>query len=595
MKIQRQHHGLIAVCAIFAISILISKIPKNSAPTENIKKVYFTDATDLLDKKFIHKDNKLFYTSNLKTVYYRSLFFAPGIAVADFNKDGWQDFIAVSSESGANPQIYINDKGNKFINKNDDWGLNDSRLSDLKDTNISPFVYDYDNDGDLDLLVTNLTCNKYYENKGNKFLYVPEHRLNKECHSSFSYLFYDLNEDSKTDILELHYWYSRWAQNMFDYDGKDSFRGGPNSLFNALNGGRNATLLSGEKRFHTLGYDNRWSFDAVVTDIDSDNKSELFVANDYSSDRIYQHRRDHVFYDVTRGYMFPDRRNGMSIASNYHPNDPYPYIYISNIYIEDYIEKGNFYWHYNEDTKSLEDYAIKSNVNDCRWAWGASIADFNLDGYNDIYIANGYLSSNNQSSKEGNFRMASLSSLPFEDFVKKMPSVTQKSEKRIPFEFGENFSSVSGDQKDCLKLFDPNTNKFVDFSKEGTLDQAWDGRAVATIDYDNDGDLDLLVTNQNNYLRLLKNTIEKNSNNNWIGFEISNHHLIKKITIYQGRNMYYKDWNAGRTGFLATSDSRIHFGLIGSNPVKVIFEFTDARKVTKSAMELGKYHNLGKI
>ena len=411
------------------------------------------------------------------------------------------------------------------------------------------------------------------------------------------HLAHDFNIDNKIDILTLRYWSHDWYKALSKYkNSQKTFDGGPQNLYNAKNGEKNTLSFNNSGFSHPINKEHRWTFDALITDLNHDNQDELFVANDFGSDTIFNFNKSGKFFDVTKQYFFPDRRNGMSIASNYLPNNPYPYIYVSNIFIENYVEKGNFYWHYNPRQKKLKDLANKVNLDNCRWAWGASFADFNLDGYSDVYIANGFLSSKEGSNKKGNFKFASLATLPFAEASKKFEAVMQPNDEGIPLEINANGTSVSGNQKDCLRLYDAKQGMFVDYSKDGTLDLAWDGRAVSTIDYDNDGDLDLLVTTQNNYLRLLKNNLqETEQTSNWIGFEIKNQQFLRRITIYQGSRTYYKDWNAAHSGFLATSDPRIHFGLISDHPITVVFEFVDKHQVTKPNLKTGKYYNLGKL
>ena len=592
-----KYYGIILVILSFTISFYISRLFHNQQKLpSHVKEVKFIDVINLINPPFIHYDNKNYYDPIEKMMSFRSFFFAPGIAVADINQDGWQDFTVISSEYGAVPKVYINQMGKSFLEQSDIWLIDYNEV--LADTNISPFLLDYDNDGDVDLFITALNCNKFLMNIDGKFVYDKNHHLNVNCAGLYSYLFADFNQDNNIDILELRYFNRFWHHSLVGYNQDILFDSGPESIFDAKNGGKNIIISNSNANYFMLNNVDRWSFDAVITDLDNDNKDELYIANDFGSDTIYHYDKNYNFTNVSKEYLFPDRRHGMSIATNYIPNNPYPYIYISNIYIEKFVEKGNFYWQYNKRSKKLTNYAEKVNLDNCRWAWGAVFADFNLDGYNDVYIANGFLSSKEGSSKKGDFKLASLASLPFAEFSQKFPEYHHENqnylgsdEDFIPVEINLELPSVSGNQKDCLRLYDAKEKKFIDFSQQGSLDLAWDGRAVASIDYDNDGDLDLLVTNQNNYLRLLKNTVqEESSSDNWIGFDVQGQQFLKKITIYQGDKTYYKDWNAGHSGFLAMSDPRIHFGLINNDMVTVVFEFRNNKNITKKLLGTGKYY-----
>jgi len=575
----KKYLGLIFVICCFIGYFLIENFKqKELDPIEG----FFSDATDLIQPPFIHYDNK-YYHRNASVVYFRSLFFAPGIAVNDLNNDGYQDFVTTSSEENATPQIYLNQQGNGFKNVTKKW------IKPLKrkpyESNITPLLFDYDNDQDLDLLVTAIGCSQFYLNEDNFFEYQKNHKLSKSCENNYSALIIDLDQDRKLDILLLRYFNQRWHRTFESDDFYRVISGSPNNLFDATNGGQNQLILSSGTDIPAGKA--RWSFDAWQTDINNDQIKELIVANDFGSEEFFEFKHN-SFLDRTRDFIFPDRRNGMNINSNYLPNNPKPHIFISNIWIKNYVEKGNFYWH-DQGNDNLTDLAIASNLNNCKWAWGSVFADFNLDGYNDSYIANGYLSSKkNKNNRKGHFQFASLSTLPFKDFFKKFPSQNFE----IPLEISENYDSVSGNQADCLKIYNSETNKFEDTSPINGAKPIWDGRAVATIDYDNDGDLDLLVTAQNNYLHLFKNTtLEETPKTNWIGFDIKDQQFISKITLIQGENIYYKDWNAAKTGFLSQSDPRIHFGLLNDSNVSVSFEYSDGEVKTQQDLAPGQYYN----
>src|SRR3989338_1475762 len=575
--------------------------------------IIFSDASDSISPSFIHQNNKNYYKDQKVVSFFVSLFFVPGIAVADFNHDGFQDFVVVSSTAGSLPQFYLNDRGRGF--KLDESLLEKDLIphDDPFDSNIAPYLFDFDADGNQDLLIVSIKCSKFFWNDGQKFIYEENHPLSKDCTGSISALPHDFNRDGKLDIMLLRYWNDKW-QKTLEMSSLDML-GDKNEvsrqimkimkIFNGKgsveekNGNFNTIYANDLTRIELSEPKARWSFDAMITDLDNDDVDELVVANDFGDDRIYNFNNFQIT-NVSEKFFYPDRRNGMSVATNYLPGDPYPFLYISNILIKDYQEKGNFYLHYNKKQKLLIDEAEKYSIDNCNWAWSAAIADFNIDGFNDIYVANGYITSErdkkngNNSNAEGDFKMMTMASLPNEEAIGKKVSPYFDSQTSGIFDV-KNFPSSSGNQKDCFKIYSPEQKKFVDAARDKSLDVAWDGRAAAMIDFDNDGDLDLLVTAQNDQLRLLKNnTQDKQKKNNWIGFNITNHQFVRKITVKQGWNKYYKDWNAGRSGFLTTSDPRIYFTMQNDSDIEVEFKFSDGRIVERK-FSPGRYYDLGVI
>lgn len=597
-KIKNNYFGIAIVILVFGCGLVkkyFLDVKKNSVNSA----VIFSDASGLISPPFIHSDNKKYYESRNVMGYFRSLFFAPGIAVADLNGDGFQDFVITNSGAGDLPQVYINNHGEGFVNKTAEHVKNVASKTDPYDSNISPFLFDFDNDDDLDLFVTSVKCAKFFLNESGKFVFQVDHPLSNDCEGSISALPYDFNKDGKLELMVIRYWNNRWQKILEKSSGdmkdemKKVFKGGNSVAFESNDGGF-SSIYSNDLQKNILDkLSSKWSFDALVTDLDNDGVDELVVANDFGDDRIYNFN-NLQFLDVSKNFIFPDRRNGMSLAANYLPNDPYPFLYVSNIWVKNYIEKGNFYWQYSKWNKKLSDKAEEQNLDNCGWAWSAAFGDFNMDGFNDVYAANGFMATkenDNKDEAENYFKMASLASLPTVDSVKKVPL----SADRI------SASPSVGGQKDVNKIYSVEEKKFVDVKKDTSLDKIWNGRAAAMIDFDNDGDLDLLVTAQNDNLRLLKNVTQEYRKSegfaelkNWIGFEIKNQQFIRKITLLQNGDEYYKDWQGGRSGFLTTSDQRIYFTMKNENEVEVTFQFVDGRKVTKK-FSPGKYYNLGKI
>jgi len=582
--------GIVLVVVILSFGLL-----RKYSAHDDIKKpkfgTIFSNSSDLISPPFTHSDN-VKYRFSKTAIWYRSFFIAPGVAVADLNKDGFQDFVIINSTAGALPQVYINNHGKDFVDDSKKW-IDKSVISaeiDPYESNISPFLFDFDGDDDLDMFVTSMKCSKFFLNNSDKFVYQPNHPLSKDCDGSISALPYDFDGDNKLDLMVIRYWNSEWPKLMQTDDQglmlqylSKVFKGGSNAVLSSRSGGLNSVYYNDLRKVVFDQDDSRWSFDAVVTDLNNDGKNEIVVANDFGDDRIFNFDAK-GFYDVSRDFLYPDRRNGMNVAVNYLPNDPYPFLFISNLWVKDFVEKGNFYWHKSKWRSQLSDEAEKNNLDSCGTAWSSAFGDFNIDGFNDVYVANGYMTIPESDDRKGNFMMMAAASLPTVESFNKIPSAAQK-----------YFIISVGKQVDCLKIYSPKDEKFTDYQIDKSIDAVPDTRAAAMIDFDNDGDLDLLVTAQNDNLQLLKNnTQEKTPHKNWVGFNIKNQEFLRKITLQQGEDKYYKDWQGGRTGFLTTSDRRVYFTMKNEKDVEVTFKFIDGHEVTKK-FSPGKYYDLGKI
>jgi enediyne biosynthesis protein E4 len=584
--------------------LLLQKIGNN---------IEFEDKTKDAHINFIHDEHVS--KSNQSRFY----FISPGITVGDINNDGFQDFFVVNSHIKSENHLYINQGNGKFQNEAIKWGVN--KVSGM---NIAPTFFDFDNDGDLDLFISQFGCSEFYLNVGDKFINKTVEVL-KGCKNGNFGLPFDFNNDGLLDILLISYidYFDKYDPiikflykapkynyEQFEKDiiykrifNKKTVNIGmakyPLSLYNANNGGKNIVLInqkgvdfnSNENNFNLN--ETRFSFDTSIVDIDNDGILELIIANDFGPDHFFKiNVNKKKLENISKKLIIPDRRNGMNVSVNYNPGNNIPELYISNIYLDKYEQRGNFLYKY--ESNGLKDIAREKSLYKCGWAWGGNFSDFNNDGYNDLYVANGFISSKMSKNKSNdNFLMASLKTLP--DF---MLYERDKSENESdPFSLAVNLKnkSFAGFQEDCLFLYDPKKKKYINIRNQVNMKGKWDGRAAATIDYDNDGDLDLIVTAQANYLHFFENKL--NLNKNWVGFEFEGKESNRdgvgaQVWIYQGKTMYKRIHLAGKTGFLSMSDRRMHLGLKNNKSVnlKIIWPSGVVQKINN--INTGKYHKI---
>lgn len=515
------------------------------------------DQSDSLGIHFIHQLPQ--FNDPTTNDWFRAIYPSPGVAIADVNGDGWMDIFLNSSNAGQRNHLYLNQGGKFFTDEAERWGVANLYL----DGKTSGVFFDYDNDGRPDLYVAGLGCTKLLHNNGKKFEDVTEKSGVKDCDNSISALPFDFDHDGLTDLFVIRY----WAKTDY-YHLQEDTEVFVNSPYDADNGGVSSVFFNnGDGTFtrstSLLGItESRWSLDGAVADFNSSGIFRLYLANDFGPDNLYRPSGDQWINETDQMGSL-DRRSGMSVSLGDLDGSGNPFVFVSNIFLNDVNMRGNFLLKFDEEMRRT-DYSGEYKLENCMWAWGSAFADLDLDGRQDLYVANGHITGTKPAAATGDalFTLMSLESGPGSpvSLMSKLKSV-----KGL---------SIAGHEKDCLFM-----NRGTQFENAATWagpNREWDGRAVGLIDHDNNGSVDLLVTAQEGPAHFLKNTVIPGTR--WIGFKLegvtSNRDGIgAKIQVNQGDWRGYRWATGGKTGFSTTSDPRIHFGLPdeGNVSVKVIW------------------------
>lgn len=574
----------------------INKETKNKFISQAKKKnFFFKDITSELGINFKYNPPKI-----SPIAYFRvdSLVQGPGSASIDINQDGHMDIFIVSSRPEEPSHLYISEGGTGYSEQAQKYGL--ENISNKDFFGLVPVFFDSDNDGDMDLYISGIGCARFYVNQNNKFFDQSKESQLGDCKSSQAAIFFDYDGDNLLDLYVLRY----WGENT-DLIHKNDPYVYINNLHNADNGGRNTLYKNmGNNTFKDVtsqdgGGDEHWSYDASYADLDNDGKFEIYISNDYGPDTVYRIVNKKLV-NISDIFSVPDRRYGMNV-SLLDLGENKPGVYISNQYVgHGYALYGNFFWQMRK-RENIYDQAKEYNLYDCGMAWGAAHGDFNLDGQEDLYIANGYAAPRKHYiESENNFRKKTYTfptlnqdnTFYYEWFLTALPGrITQdiRSWKKLIFR-GSRY-----DQQDCLFL-NQNNEFFHNVSNELSDVKIWNGKSVITTDPDNDGILDLFVTTNNGPVHYFKNQLSK-KNKNWIGFSISSNKTNRqaigaRVQISQNNKNYFR-WNTGgRSGLLSTSDPRLHFGLGSTEDVELKIKWPDGTIKKYGKFKPGKYYDI---
>lgn len=335
-----------------------------------------------------------------------------GIAIGDADGDGLDD-IYVTQQGGFPNRLYVQNIDGTLRDVSAEAGVDWMELS-----HAALFV-DLDNDGDQDLAVSQSIGLLIMENKGG--LKFETRYREPGAANYFSMAAADYDGDGDLDLYVCGYSprnteeYADGARVTVPLPYHDSRNGGPNKLLEN----------DGDWRFHeataAAGLDennDRHSFAASWEDYDNDGDPDLYVANDFGRNNLYQNQGRGAdgrvrFRDVAAAAGVEDMSAGMGVTWGDYNRDGLMDLYVSNMFSaagnrvayqrefkpgapEDSLNgfrrhsRGNSLFQNNGDG-TFSDVSVEAGVTMGRWAWGAQFADLNNDGWEDLYVANGYI------------------------------------------------------------------------------------------------------------------------------------------------------------------------------------------------------------
>ena len=447
-----------------------------------------------------------------------------GCAFLDYDGDGDLDLYLVNGRfhpelSHARGRRLAGRLTNALYRNNGDGTFTDvTKAAGVGDRGYGMAVVaaDYDNDGDTDLFVTNYGRDTLYRNEGNgTFTDATESAGIGDTRWTVGATFFDYDRDGRLDLFvggyllfdpDYRYYYAADA-----FPGPLSYPGQRDTLYRNLGDGtfEDVTKAAG------LGSPDGRAMGIAACDIDNDGDEDLYVANDGMENYLYRNRGDGSFENVALDTGTAFGQNGEATSAMGPEFGDFDSDGLIDIFVPD-MGYGCLYrntgkgW-FEEKSARLGVAAVLGQYT----SWSGNFLDIDNDGWLDIFVVNG-----DAHHLE-----------PEEDTL-------------LLNRGGAGFEDVSARTGSALRL------KFV-------------GRGSASGDFDNDGDLDLLVLNVNDRPRLLRNDLA--NSNHWLELRLigtaSNRDAVgARVRLTAGGRTQIRDVRTS-SGYLSQSDPRLHFGL----------------------------------
>jgi len=524
-------------------------------------------------------------------------FSGSGIAAEDINGDGYPDVLIVG---GLGNKLYINNGDGTFKDVTATAGINWIGPDGKPGEPRQPLIVDLDNDGKKDIVISYVNApHRVYRNVSSdsgdiKFTDVTAMaNLGGDGLVGGPIVAFDFDRDGLLDLYVGYY--GNYIQGVGPNLARMNRNATPNKLF------RNTGGFTFREVPNSGTENTGWTQAAVSVDFDNDGWPDLVVGNDFGINAYYRNKGDGTFEDVASQLGTDLPSSSMNVGTADLNKDGYPEFYISNIVA---MVKDEKYVMPTEETKmkrkaeklatmrvvqnnqlfvstppstkgGLPHYGISDAVIDpmdtsTGWAWDADFFDFDNDGDDDLYVVNGL----------------------HEYFIYSAQFKVQTAQ-------GEKEMQWAVHEKEPNVFYVNENGRLQNRSAESGADFSGNSRSAAFLDFDNDGDLDIVINNFDAKATFLVNNSEK-LHNNWLKVKLignpakhSNRDAIGATltAVTPSGNRIWREVQSA-TGYLSQHPSQQHFGLGKDVVADVTVVWPNGERRTYKGLAANQVHTI---
>ncbi|HEY2933153.1 MAG TPA: CRTAC1 family protein [Acidobacteriota bacterium] len=457
----------------------------------------------------------------------------PGCAFLDYDNDGWVDIYLVNSgpsdfyhpENPPRNALYRNNHDGTFTDVTDKAGVGAGSFG------MGVATADYDNDGYSDLFVTAYgRCTLYHNNRNGTFSDVTQKAAVAAPGWTTSAVWFDADNDGKLDLFVCSFVEFGLNKHIFCGDNKLGkryyciprvFKPTSSLLFHNNGDGTFAEVGQGTDIQRALGK----SLGVVATDINNDGQLDLFVANDTVQNFLFMNRGKNKWEEIGLpsevGFSANGTpRSGMGVDAADFDEDGWQDLFVAN------VDQEMFSLYRNNKDETFSDLAHQNGIAEATRllsGWGLKFFDYDNDGHLDLILANGHP----------------------DDMIERYSS-------RVKY-------------KEPLLLFHHNGARLENVSGRGgpAFGRSFSARGLAVGDINNDGLSDVLIANNGEAPTLLRNNSPRE--NHWIGIKLQgvgcNRDAFGAVITWSAAGVRHSRLKTSGGSYLSSHDMREVLGL----------------------------------
>ncbi|WP_459210530.1 CRTAC1 family protein [Aquimarina rhabdastrellae] len=505
-----------------------------------------------------------------------------GVACEDINNDGLIDVLLLG---GFGNKLFLNTQEGSFNDISSISNINywDPQLRSYGEPR-QPIIADFNNDGLQDIFITYVNApHRLYQNiDGTHFTDVSMSSnlggINAVAGPATTF---DYNNDGLLDIFIGYF--GNYITGDLPTLSRDNQNGMPNKLFKNL-----GNFVFEEVSFIPSSITNSgWTQAVGHADLNQDGLQDIIVGNDFGVNKYFLNSSTGVFTESSKQLGTDKPSYTMNIGISDLNRDMFPDLYISNIVV---MQKDEKYVSPNKDTqmkfdpkkmanirtveandlflsniksKRLHNYQLSTNIgrgySSTGWSWDADFFDYDNDGDEDLYCLNGM----------NDFSVYSTEN-PFyferEDLSKAIQYAESNREKNV--------------------FFINDNGQLINKAKALGVDLYSNARSASYFDYDNDGDLDIIINNYHDTANVLQNNTS--STNHWLKIKLigsPKHHINRDAigsSIIVSSKHHKNLWREihSTTGYLSVHPKIQHFGIGSDTTAKLTVKWSNGEVFT---------------
>jgi enediyne biosynthesis protein E4 len=475
-----------------------------------------------------------------------------GVAFIDYDNDGWVDLFVLNgtrlegAPSGTTNRLYKNNRDGTFTDVTGKAGLVRTGWSS------AVTVGDYDNDGFDDLFITYYGHNVLYRNNGDgTFTDVTARaglaqdvvRYGSGC------TWVDYDRDGRLDLFVANYLNTTLEKLPKPGENPDCTwkgvavncgpRGLPTGFVQLFHNNGNGTFTEVSKASGVAAAAGSYPMTAVAADLDNDGWPDIYVACDSTPSWFFRNQHDGTFREeaLERGIALSEdgmEQAGMGIGVGDFDLDGNLDIFKTN-----FADDTNVLYR-NDGKGNFDDVTIRTGLGvETRYVgWGTGIVDLDNDGFPDVFVTTGSV---------------------YPEVEKKLPTYPFRTPRLV-----------------FRNLGDGRFEELIEEAGTGVA-EAHASRGCAFGDFDNDGDMDVLVMNMNEPPSLLRNDVS--SGGHWlkvllIGVQSNRSAIGSRVTAQYGTRRQAQEVLA-QSSFYSANDRRLHFGLGAATEADLTIRWTN--------------------